>query len=84
MPLVCKVTDFGETRSQNNHTHTVLSSKATHVSRETFVLYLGVWNDRCNESWFKTSLSNTIFPDSINLNTPHKPRQIMAKIILIP
>ena len=37
MPLVCKVTDFGESRSQNIHTHTVLSSKATHVSKETSV-----------------------------------------------
>ena len=29
MPIVCKLTDFGESRSQDIHTNTVLSSKTT-------------------------------------------------------
>ena len=37
MPIVCKLTDFGESRSQDIHTNTVLSSKTSRVSRGTLV-----------------------------------------------
>ena len=35
IPLICKLTDFGESRSQEIHTNTILNSKTTRINRGT-------------------------------------------------
>ena len=71
-PLICKLTDFGESRSKDIHTQQILKSKTTRVNRGKcnvyYILYIRVLtgnmsaqHHEVNVGFFSTCISKGVY-----------------------